>query len=191
MGDVVQTIDDLAKHLLSLLAQQQFHHKVIPDVIGQTFAGLYGSAEASEIEKVLHFVCNALVPSLRQTSDEITNLLTALGGEFVPAGPSGSPTRGMAHLLPTGRNFYACDPNALPSHAAWEVGQGLAREVLNRYYKDEKGAYPEHVVSMSVSLESSSRVVNVRLLYSPVICRNIFICIGNQCLGHCGNADTW
>src|SRR5262249_26257293 len=72
------------------------------------------------------------------------HLLHALDGGFIPAGPSGAPTRGMAHVLPTGRNFYAVDPRTLPSIAAWEVGQGLAREVLERY-RVETGAYPEHV----------------------------------------------
>lgn len=50
----------------------------------------------------------------------------------------------MAHLLPTGRNFYAVDPRALPSAAAWEVGRQLADEVLRRHLR-ETGAYPERV----------------------------------------------
>jgi len=60
----------------------------------------------------------------------------------VPAGPAGAPTRGMAHILPTGRNFYAVDPRALPSQAAWRVGQHLAREAVERFLKEE-GSYPE------------------------------------------------
>ena len=32
-----------------------------------------------------------------------------------PAGPSGAPTRGMAHVLPTGRNFYASTRAACPA----------------------------------------------------------------------------
>ena len=84
------------------------------------------------------------MPALCGTTDEISNLIVALDGGFVPGGPSGSPTRGMAHILPTGRNFYSVDPNAIPSMPAWEVGRGLAREVLSRYMK-ETGAYPEHV----------------------------------------------
>jgi cobaltochelatase CobN len=50
----------------------------------------------------------------------------------------------MAHVLPTGRNFYAVDPRSLPSAAAWQVGQELAREVLERYHADT-GSYPETV----------------------------------------------
>ena len=66
------------------------------------------------------------------------------GGPLRPAGPAGAPTRGMAHILPTGRNFYAVDPRALPSQAAWRVGQQLAREVLARHLAEE-GRYPEMV----------------------------------------------
>jgi cobaltochelatase CobN len=50
----------------------------------------------------------------------------------------------MAHILPTGRNFYAVDPRALPSQAAWRVGQQLAREVVERH-RAEEGRYPEMI----------------------------------------------
>src|SRR5207253_7474489 len=101
-------------------------------------------AWSAGLVKVLRFVTDQLVPVLRQTPDEIGNLLAGLEGRYVPAGPSGAPTRGMAHVLPTGRNFYTVDPRALPSAAAWQVGQELAREVLERY-RAETGAYPETV----------------------------------------------
>ena len=74
-----------------------------------------------------------LVPALRRTPDELGNLLGALAGRHVPAGPSGAPTRGMAHVLPTGRNFYAIDPNAVPSPLAWEVGRALAERLVERH----------------------------------------------------------
>jgi cobaltochelatase CobN len=50
----------------------------------------------------------------------------------------------MAHILPTGRNFYAVDPQAIPSQAAWRIGQQLADELIARYQAEEKG-YPESV----------------------------------------------
>ena len=144
-GDAVQTINELSKHILALLDQNHFQVQAIAEAIGQTFPGMTETVEEiSKVGDVLHFVCETLVPSLRDTTNEIKNLLDALNGEFVPPGPSGSPTRGMAHLLPTGRNFYAVDPQALPSIAAWEVGQGLAKEVLARYLA-ETSVYPEHV----------------------------------------------
>jgi cobaltochelatase CobN len=72
------------------------------------------------------------------------NLLSGLGGGYVSAGPSGSPTRGLINVLPTGRNFYSVDPKALPSALSWEVGQGLANDLLRRYLEEE-GRYPETV----------------------------------------------
>src|SRR4029077_606394 len=101
-------------------------------------------APDSEIKEVLAFITDHLVPVLERTPDEIDNLLRGLDGEYVPAGPSGAPTRGMAHVLPSGRNFYAVDPRTLPSAAAWQVGQELAREVLQRQ-QVETGTYPETV----------------------------------------------
>src|SRR5262249_15133486 len=139
-ADVWETIDELSHHLLSLLQRHDFDHRAIPAVISETLRS--DKQPCLSLTKVLSYVCTRLVPALRQTSDEIDNLLKGLDGRFVPAGPSGAPTRGMAHVLPTGRNFYAVDPRALPSPAAWHVGQELAREVIQRF-KRETGAYPQ------------------------------------------------
>jgi cobaltochelatase CobN len=92
----------------------------------------------------LRWVCDRLVPALRRTPDELGNLLGALDGHFVPAGPSGAPTRGMAHVLPTGRNFFSVDPKAVPSPLAMEVGAKLADALLERHLAEE-GRYPESV----------------------------------------------
>ena len=92
----------------------------------------------------LRWVSERLVPALERTGDEITSVLGALDGRHVPAGPSGAPTRGMAHVLPTGRNFYSVDPKAIPSPLAWEVGRRLADQLLARHL-DEEGRYPASV----------------------------------------------
>ena len=81
---------------------------------------------------------------IEQVTDEIDHVLDALAGRYVPPGPPGAPTRGMAHILPTGRNFYAVDPRAVPSQAAWRVGQQLARELLARHLAEEQ-RYPEMI----------------------------------------------
>ncbi len=95
-------------------------------------------------DPTLRWVCERLVPGLRRTPDEIANLLHGLDGGYVPAGPSGAPSRGMAHVLPTGRNFYSVDPKALPSPLAWDVGRGLADELIARHVVED-GAVPETV----------------------------------------------
>ncbi len=96
------------------------------------------------VVRSLRFAAEEVVPRLSRTPEEMGNLLRGLEGGYVPAGPSGSPTRGMVNVLPTGRNFYSVDPKALPSALSWEVGQGLADDLLRRYLEEE-GRYPETV----------------------------------------------
>ncbi len=95
-------------------------------------------------DPTLLWVARRLVPAYRATSDELANLLAGLDGRYVPAGPSGAPTRGAAHVLPTGRNFYSVDPKALPSPLAWQVGSALADRLVERHVA-ESGAPPATV----------------------------------------------
>ena len=70
------------------------------------------------------------MPRLRRTGDEIEPILHALDGGYVPAGPSGSPLRGLVNVLPTGRNFYTVDPKAIPSALAHQTGQAMAESLV-------------------------------------------------------------
>ncbi|MFI1992218.1 cobaltochelatase subunit CobN [Actinoplanes sp. NPDC020271] len=98
----------------------------------------------SDVRRVLAFAASEIVPRLARTTDELTNVLHALDGGYVPAGPSGSPLRGLINVLPTGRNFYSVDPKAIPSSLAWETGQAMADSLLARYRKDY-GDWPKSV----------------------------------------------
>jgi cobaltochelatase CobN len=100
--------------------------------------------EIADVVAVLDFGCREVVPRLERTTDEIAAVLHALDGGYVPAGPSGSPTRGLVNVLPTGRNFYSVDPKAIPSRSAWEVGSALAESLVARHLADT-GAYPRNV----------------------------------------------
>jgi cobaltochelatase CobN len=108
--------------------------------------GVEAAAEEAgpALAEAVRYVGASLAPRLERTTEELDNVVAALAGRFVPAGPSGAPTRGMAHVLPTGRNFYSVDPKTLPSPIAYEVGGELAAALLRRYL-DEEGAYPETV----------------------------------------------
>ncbi|MDX6702205.1 MAG: cobaltochelatase CobN, partial [Baekduia sp.] len=92
----------------------------------------------------LAFACDELVPRLRASTGELDAVLAALDGRYVPAGPSGSPTRGRVDVLPTGRNFYGVDPKALPSQLSWDVGVRLGDALLARHM-EEDGRHPETV----------------------------------------------
>ncbi|WP_327587253.1 cobaltochelatase subunit CobN [Nonomuraea sp. NBC_00507] len=96
------------------------------------------------VTRILTFAATEVVPRLRRTTDEIDHVLHALDGGYVPAGPSGSPLRGLINVLPTGRNFYSVDPRAVPSRLAWETGQAMADSLLQRYRTDH-GEWPRSV----------------------------------------------
>ncbi|HEX4432987.1 MAG TPA: cobaltochelatase subunit CobN [Frankiaceae bacterium] len=97
-----------------------------------------------EVSRVLRFAATEVVPRLARTTEETAAVLHALDGGYIPAGPSGSPTRGLVNVLPTGRNFYSVDPKAIPSRLAWETGVALATSLVDRYRADT-GAYPRTV----------------------------------------------
>jgi cobaltochelatase CobN len=97
------------------------------------------------VETILRFAAAEVVPRLAETAHEIDRVLHALDGGFVPAGPSGSPLRGLINVLPTGRNFYSVDPKAVPSRLAWETGQAMAESLVDRYRRDHAGEYPRSV----------------------------------------------
>ncbi|MEU9088687.1 cobaltochelatase subunit CobN [Streptomyces sp. NPDC087901] len=96
------------------------------------------------VADILGFAAREVVPRLAGTTDELDHCVHALNGGFVPAGPSGSPLRGLVNVLPTGRNFYSVDPKAVPSRLAWETGQALADSLLERYRTDN-GDWPTSV----------------------------------------------
>ncbi|MFD6436426.1 cobaltochelatase subunit CobN [Streptomyces venezuelae] len=98
-----------------------------------------------QVAAILEFAAREVVPRLEGTTAELDHAVHALNGGFVPAGPSGSPLRGLVNVLPTGRNFYSVDPKAVPSRLAWETGQALADSLVERYQQDNDGAYPTSV----------------------------------------------
>lgn len=96
------------------------------------------------IARILRFAADEVVPRLAGTAGEIDQVLRALDGRFISAGPSGSPLRGLVNVLPTGRNFYSVDPKAVPSRLAWETGVAMADSLLARYRADH-GDWPRSV----------------------------------------------
>jgi cobaltochelatase CobN len=98
----------------------------------------------ADVAAVLRFAATDVVPRLAGSANEIDQILNALDGRFIAAGPSGSPLRGLVNVLPTGRNFYSVDPKAVPSRLAWETGVALADSLLARY-RDDYGCWPRSV----------------------------------------------
>lgn len=90
---------------------------------------------------------------LQQNTDEITNLLRGLNGEYIPPAPGGDLLRDGAGVLPTGRNIHALDPYRMPSPAAYERGRIMAQKILAQHLA-ENGDYPETVAVMLWGLDA-------------------------------------
>jgi cobaltochelatase CobN len=95
-----------------------------------------------QTQQELMWVSDRLLPALRQTDQEIINLLRGLNGHYIPSGASGAPTRGRPEVLPTGRNFYSVDIRAIPTETAWDIGRKAAETLVERYTQ-EHGEYPK------------------------------------------------
>ncbi len=94
------------------------------------------------VEGELKWIRTRLLPALKQTNQEIIQLLRGLDGRFVPSAPAGAPTRGRPEVLPTGRNFYSVDIRAIPTETAWYIGRKAAEALIERYTQ-ENGEYPK------------------------------------------------
>lgn len=138
-SDAVDLLESLARKLIVALAEAGWQAAAVEEVV----AGVLGTPLES-VAQVLRFACTEVAPRLARTTEEVEHILHALGGGFVPAGPSGSPTRGLISVLPTGRNFYSVDPKAIPSRNAFDVGSALADSLLARH-REDTGEYPRSV----------------------------------------------
>ncbi len=96
-------------------------------------------ATAALFEHIQHTIKADL---LQSGDDEINHFIAGLEGRFIPAGPSGAPTRGRLDCLPTGRNFYSVDTRSVPTPAAWQLGQKSADALILRHLQ-EHGDYPK------------------------------------------------
>ncbi|MEU0397392.1 cobaltochelatase subunit CobN [Streptomyces sp. NPDC006208] len=126
------TVEEQARALVEAMEAADWDPAAVP------------AEHGDQVAAILRFAALEVVPRLSRTTDEITHAVHALNGGFVPAGPSGSPLRGLVNVLPTGRNFYSVDPKAVPSRLAWETGQALADSLLARYRTDN-GEWPTSV----------------------------------------------
>jgi cobaltochelatase CobN len=138
-SDVIDLIERLAHEIV----QGMETHAWQGDHVGEVVVKVLGRP-ATAVEAVVRFAVDEVVPRLAATTDEIDRTVGALDGRFVPPGPSGSPTRGLVSVLPTGRNFYSVDPKAIPSRNAFDVGVALADSLVARHLADT-GEYPASV----------------------------------------------
>jgi len=136
-GQILEDVETRMETMISRMAESDFDRDSC-----LRLAEEYGNDP--NVVKTLEFVCDELYPNLKRMGKEIDSVMEALEGQYIEPGPSGCPTRGRAQILPTGRNFYSIDPDAVPWHSSWEIGKKMADQMLERYV-DEHGSYPRNI----------------------------------------------
>lgn len=105
--------------------------------------------ENKELLLVLDNLREVVAPRLEACGPaEVQGLLDSLNGLFVPAGPSGAPSRGRLDVLPTGRNFFSVDVRNLPTTTAWRIGFQSANLLLERHLQD----HGDHLRQLGLSV---------------------------------------
>jgi cobaltochelatase CobN len=120
-------------------------------LIGQVVNGvkLNPSFENNDLNEIVKNLEEVVAPRLDACGPaEIQGLLDALSGRFVPAGPSGAPSRGRIDVLPTGRNFFSVDVRNLPTTTAWRIGFQSANLLLERHLQD----HGDHLRQLGLSV---------------------------------------
>lgn len=83
---------------------------------------------------------------------EMSNLLAALEGRYIPTSYGGDPIKNP-DALPTGRNLYGFDPSRVPTQAAWEAGRE-GTEKLIAQYREKHGQWPKKLAFTLWSVET-------------------------------------
>ncbi|MDR2742225.1 MAG: cobaltochelatase subunit CobN [Treponema sp.] len=139
---VLEDLDALGRDIFLKWEQRDYDMKVVKGIIREAFPS--AGKNRKPLLECLGFAAKEIKPRLLETCRELDSVVKALEGRMVPTGPSGNPSRGNAQILPTGKNFYAIDPGAIPSRSAWKTGIRLGEDLLLRYRR-ETGGLPESI----------------------------------------------
>lgn len=137
-GDTRERLELFAAQLIEQTLNAPHHNIPLPQEAGWP-----------DVRAILDNLCEVVAPRLDACGPaEMRGLLDALSGRFVPAGPSGAPSRGRLDVLPTGRNFYSVDVRNLPTTTAWRIGFQSATLILERHLQD----HGDHLRQLGLSV---------------------------------------
>lgn len=117
--------------------------------------GNISEKDLDEIDEKLYQYDNSLITDGLHiiNQEEITGILKALNGEYIPAGPGGDVIKNP-DILPSGRNMVQFDPRLIPTRTAFERGYEAAKLTVEKY-KDQTGRYPDTTAVILWGLETS------------------------------------
>ncbi|KJZ14192.1 cobalamin biosynthesis protein CobN [Marinomonas sp. S3726] len=135
----------ILEHLLSEKLDSQLNDQLDNRPTDNASGYNYDLADLPNTQALLSHAKQTLLVALKESErEEINAIIKGLAGKFVAPGPSGAPTRGRLDTLPTGRNFFSVDNRAIPSKAAWALGEKSAEALILRHLQ-EHGDYPKEL----------------------------------------------
>jgi cobaltochelatase CobN len=138
---------DFKNYTTSNLISENKTNQLIREVVinGKTPEEAQNLVLGKTDQKLTDFLNTAKVhaQNLQSCNQEMSNLMNALEGKYVPPGPGGDPIR-KPDALPSGRNLYSFDPREIPIKASRDLGVTMANELINKYL-NETGEYPKKV----------------------------------------------
>ncbi|MCU1760708.1 cobaltochelatase subunit CobN [Pseudomonas sp. 14P_8.1_Bac3] len=158
-GDTRERLELFALHLIAQTLDAPCRSELARDGVSDTVVSTDTPSRASsllqegprwdDVRAILDHLREVVAPRLDACGPaEMRGLLDALSGRFVPAGPSGAPSRGRLDVLPTGRNFYSVDVRNLPTTTAWRIGFQSANLILERHLQD----HGDHLRQLGLSV---------------------------------------
>ena len=143
-GQIVDELEKAMRKIILKLQTDSFSVEIADKVAREYGGDSFSASQRASLQAACREICCSIMPKLRLTSQEITNITAAMSGQYIEPSQSGAPTVCGDTVLPTGRNFYGLDPRCLPTRAAWEYGKKLGDGLIEQFIKDE-GRYPEAV----------------------------------------------
>mgnify|MGYP001793916691 CR=1 FL=1 len=144
-------------HILGEAPNEEKMNSYLDAYFGDEEADIQGNLENNLQQNQPHQIHQQhkaqIINLLQQNTDELTNLLRGLNGEYIPPAPGGDLLRDGAGVLPTGRNIHALDPYRMPSPAAYERGREIAKKIIEQNLQ-ENGKYPETVAVLLWGLDA-------------------------------------
>lgn len=116
-------------------------HNYLPDAKSKVDRVLDGRTPA---DSDLNMVTRYRDLLLASPKAEIASLMRCLNGGSVAPAPGGDPVQ-APNVLPTGRNMYSINTEAVPNEKSWRVGVDLAEATIAKYRSEHNGEYPRKV----------------------------------------------
>ena len=137
MGQNHKTIDKINETAINLLNEYKEY-----DFNEENIKNLKTIKINKDLKEILKTI-STTYKNLMKVDEEIKHSVDALEGKYIPPKLAGAPTKDI-NCIPTGRNFYSCNPQEIPTKSAYEMGKILANDLIDKYLNEE-GKYPEYL----------------------------------------------